>query len=193
MKNLSQLGYIFLIIGLFGIYTNFSNQTTQYIVWFCNHSAIIIGLAILYNSRAWLSAQISLGLFPQLVWSLDYLSKLFTDNYLFNITNYMFDPTYPTSMYVMSLNHLIMTPLALYIVWQLKPKLAWKEAMTHIILLIPISLSYPAKYNLNCLVEPCVPFLPSTLYTIYYPILVLTIAYLTNRFILYLYHRTSTL
>ncbi|MFQ5621685.1 MAG: hypothetical protein ACE5FT_07665, partial [Candidatus Nanoarchaeia archaeon] len=97
------VGWLFIAIGLAGIFVNVHLGTAPYILWFCNHTAIVLGIAFLFRSPYWITAEVSVGLIPQLLWGIDYLSKLFFGtHWLGGFTSYMFSPEYHYLHYYMS-------------------------------------------------------------------------------------------
>ncbi|MEM3126853.1 MAG: hypothetical protein QW331_02180 [Candidatus Woesearchaeota archaeon] len=91
-----------------------------YFFWLSNHISFFIGLAILFKSSFWLTAELSIAFVGELGWIVDFLSKLIFGVYLFGSTEYMFSPTYPTTLYWASMNHLIILPFGLAALFLLK-------------------------------------------------------------------------
>ena len=171
-KILNTIGILFILLGVAGIIVNINTQTLHFLIWFCNNTSFIIGAAILFRSRFWLTAELSIAFFPQILWSIDFLSKLFFDKFIFGFTDYMFFPSYPKALYILSWNHLFILPVALIVLYYMgKPvKDAWKGSAIHgAIILIP-SFLLSSLGNINCVTESCIFFIPTNLaYKILWP------------------------
>lgn len=160
---ISAIGAWFLLFSIASLFILINNDSQVYLLWLCNHMGFILGLALLFRSRFWLLAEISLGLLPQLFWSIDFIAYKFFNVYIFNVTSYMFDPSYPKAMYYISMNHLAMVPIALialYFLGQPKKK-AYYGALLHGSLLFIISLFFTnPMQNINCSFKSCMPMIP---------------------------------
>lgn len=185
-KFLTATGYILLALGVVGIIANIYTETTNFIIWFCNHTVIILGLAFLFRSRFWITAELSIALIPQVFWSMDFLSKLLFNKYIFGFTSYMFSPDYNPLLYYLSLDHLIITPIALIGLWYLgKPVWAWEGSLLHGVLLMIPSYIFANGDNLNCMWKSCVPFIPTTtLYPILWPLIFVFLVILPTNWLL---------
>ena len=84
------LALIILFFGVGGMLQYLISGRWQYIFWFCNHASIIIGILILLKNKYWLTAELSLALVPQLVWSIDFFGFLLFKKTIFGITDYVF-------------------------------------------------------------------------------------------------------
>jgi len=187
--RLDILGYVLILFGLVGLVANIINNTFYNFIWFCNHMSILLGIAFLARSRVLMMAELSIALIPQLIWSIDFLGKLFFDIYIFNTANYMFALEYQPVFYYLSLNHLLLIPVAIYGVWKLgKPVWAWKWSVVHGLILVPFSLIF--GHNLNCLGKSCLPAIPSgTAYYVLGPIAAVAMFWISNWIIINLYKK----
>ena len=168
---LTIIGIFYIVLGLTGIIVNIRAGTSYNLVWFCNHASIILGIAFLFRSSFWVTAEINIGLIPQLLFSIDFLGKLIFDKFVFGFTDYMFSPHFGKIFFILSWNHVFMMPIALIGLYFLKArKDAWKGSFIHGLLLIPLSYIFANGMNLNCMHESCVPFIPTTqFYNLYWP------------------------
>ena len=119
-----------LLILFFVIRTIFliKDGSFQDIFWLCNHAPLIFGIAILFRSSFWITAEISFVFIGVLVWVIDYFSKIIFDFHIFGSTAYLFLITNQGFFYVTSLIHLFSLPLAIWALLLIKKKepSAWK-------------------------------------------------------------------
>jgi hypothetical protein len=167
---LNIIGITIIILSILRTYILITDSTPIHIFWLCNHIPIIIGIAILFRSSFVLIAETSLLLIGSLNWSLDFLSKLFFDKYLLGSTSYIF-AAFSADSGISILSHLSLLPLAIiaiFLIGKPEPK-AWQLSIIHMIILIPSSFYFTETYNLNCLLEPCISWLPD--FALYTPLL----------------------
>ncbi len=165
-----------MLIGITPAITFLLFGNAQYIVWFSNHTFIIIGIGLLLNSRFLVFAELCLGLLPEAYWSIDFISKLLTGKFLFGTTAYMFNNGSFDLVHLYSLQHLLFVPMALLaLFWLGGPiKKAWIGSVVHMGILFFVSRLFPVKYNLNCVFNSS--FLPvqfTKYYQIIWPIIIL--------------------
>ena len=132
------------------------------IFWLCNHAPLVLGIAILFRSGFWITAEISFVFAGVFIWVADYFSKILFNIHVFGSTDYLFPITNQGFFYVTSLVHLFSLPLAIWALFLINKKeaSAWKGAIIHAIILIPFTV-YFREYNLNCFLEPCISWIPS--------------------------------
>ena len=94
---LNIIGIFFILLGLTGIVANIINKTPYNLVWFCNHTSLILVIAFLFRSSFWITAEVSIGLIPQMLFSIDFLGKLIFNKFPFGFTDYMFSPHFKKS------------------------------------------------------------------------------------------------
>jgi len=178
------IGILLIVGGVTGVVFNMVSGTAFRLLWLCNHANIILGLAFIFGSSFWASAEINLIFFPQLFWTIDFLSKLLFGRFVFGFTDYMFSPAYEGISYALSLSHLFVLPIAFVGLWFLKSsKDGWKGSVLHGILLIPISLAFTTA-NLNCMRESCISFIPSGIvYQILWPFAIFAAVLIVNFFL----------
>ena len=165
------IGIFFLALGLISTTVFYAYDQLTSLLWFCNNTSFVLGLAFLLRSKFLITAETVLGFVPQVIWTVDYLGNLFGVN-IFNATTYMFDPSYPTMLYVLSLHHLLLLPAMLYGIRSIGfHKLGWIGALGHGALLWAVSffLTNP-ELNLNCIHQSCVSILPTTMYSFIWPL-----------------------
>lgn len=185
---LNVLGWIFLFLGLASITWYVKFQNWRYAVWFCNHSMIIAGIAVLCRNRFWLTAMLNWSLIPVTAWVVDFLCKIIFGIHLLGITEYMFTGSF--WMHLISLQHLFTVPLMLFALHLLgKPApLAWIGTTIHgtILWLISYFLITP-DYNINCAHHACVTmnWLPD--YVVMWPIVAFVMFFSTNKFLCWVF------
>ena len=131
MDKREIFGWLCLAIGITPIITFLFFSRVEYIAWFSNYTFIILGLALLYRSPFWAFAQLCLGLVPELIWSADFLWKVFTGDYLIGITQYMFISTGFDWIHLYSLQHILFVPVSIYALFLLggPVKNAWQGSI----------------------------------------------------------------
>ncbi|MBI4450740.1 hypothetical protein HY642_02080 [Candidatus Woesearchaeota archaeon] len=152
------VGGLFILLSAAGATILVRNGVPEYLLWFCNHTTLIMGIALILRSPTLLAAELYIAVIPQMVWSADFLVKRFFGTDLLGISNYMFNG-YPADMYYFSLSHLVIVPVALYALWALgRPDAkAWNWAIFHGTLLFVVSLLVFPAANLNCVHKSCLP------------------------------------
>lgn len=81
--------FFFLLQGLIG-YTYLRAGQPSYFLWFCNHTPLLIGLAILFRKVVFVKALLNVGFFLQLFWAIDFFGMLLFQTSFFHVTDYMF-------------------------------------------------------------------------------------------------------
>ena len=181
------VGWLFILFGIVGVIINLYLGSTYNLIWLCNHMSIVLGVAFIHKSRTWISAELSIALIPQLFWSIDFIGKLITGEFIFGATEYMFSINYNPLLYYLSLNHLFITPIALVGLWHLGgARKAWKQACTHGIVLLFFSFAFMNGHNLNCFKESCVPFIlmSGITYQVLWPILFFILVVIPTNWVL---------
>lgn len=172
-------------LGVLGIAVNIYLDFWRNLIWLCNHMSIILGIAFLGRNRFWITAEMNLAMIPQLIWSIDFIGALLTGTFVFNSTQYMFSPEYNPFLYFLSLNHLFITPIALFGLYRLGGAVnALSGSAIHGIILWAASHLFVKDMNLNCLITPCIPIAPEP-YFLTLPILYAIMMVVTNRLLLW--------
>jgi hypothetical protein len=190
-KILNIIGIFFLIIGIASISRIFFPESTwQNIFWICGHTTLIMGLAIIFRNKFWLTAELNIILIPQIIWTIDYLGKLIFDKFLFGFTTYMFEGNWIFK--ILSYQHLFVFILTIYAVYLIKPsKKAWIGSIIHGIFLLSSGLIISEHYNINCAHRNCLNFqIPHYLLIWIITFLIMTI--LTNIILIKLFKKKRT-
>jgi hypothetical protein len=88
-------------------------------LWFSDIAMIVTAIALWTENRLLASIMAVGVLLPELVWNVAYFGRLVTGHEFGGITGYMFDATKPLYLRNLSLFHVILPPLLLYMVWRL--------------------------------------------------------------------------
>lgn len=157
---LDILGWVFLAMGITSVVWHVGFLKWQYAVWFCNHSMLITGTAVLLRNRFWLTAMLNWSVVPITIWVVDFIGKVLFNTHIFNVTNYMFEG--PSWGHIISMQHLFAVPLMLYaLILMGKPnKWAWLGTLLQSAILFVLSYFYiTPDYNINCVHTACISWL----------------------------------
>jgi len=184
---LNLIGVFLVVLGVVRIFQLVFFIEPVHVFWLCNHAIIFIGIAILFRSSFWLIAEFIFLFWGQILWLVPFLlyfifgivvpgssAHLIYDSRLINIISVMV--------------HFLALPLGFVAILLLgkKEKFAWRGAIVHSLILLPIVLYFGVYYNLNCLLSPCFDFIPKfnlyplALYAFYFLVFVLPLNYLIN-------------
>ncbi len=156
-------------------------------LWFSD-LAVIITCIVIWLESSLLSSMMALSvMFGEVVWNLDFFTRLITGWNPLNITAYMFDPTSSLFIRGLSLFHVFLPVLLLWLLYRLgynRKALLWQTLFAWVVLLtcffftpthaninlvfglrlIPQTLIYPKLYLiLGMLLLPTLIYLPSHL------------------------------
>lgn len=119
-------------------------------LWFSDIALIGLVPALWMESSLVASMMAVSVLLPEILWNISYLSGLLTPWQIRGLTGYMFDRQYPLYLRSLSLFHVFLPPLLLYLVWRLgyderaliaQTILAW--------IVVPITYAAKPKENIN--------------------------------------------
>jgi hypothetical protein len=96
-------------------------------LWFCD-IALLLTVAALWLESSLLASMQCVAVFgASLLWSADFLARLLTGHFLIRWTHYMFKPEVPLVIRALSLFHLWLAVLLLWMVWRLGyDRRAWR-------------------------------------------------------------------
>ena len=139
------------------LWFNFEASRYNVFYWFCNHTPLMFSLAFFYGKDRIIKAIINLGFLPQILWTVDFLMKIFFGFYTFGFTRYVFDDALGIYVLVPILIHMFSTNVAF--IATIKKKVDLKILMysvIYVVLLYGITLVYSAQeINVNCVYEMC--------------------------------------
>ena len=122
----------------------------QNFLYFCDLGNLLIGLALWIESALLISWQATGLLLFQSLYAVDLLGTVFLGRHVIGGTEYMFDPSIPVLLRLMSLFHLVTPPLLLWTIWRLgyDPR-GWKLQTLTAWIVVPINYFWRPGYNIN--------------------------------------------
>jgi hypothetical protein len=115
--------------------------------------ALIATVPALWLESSLLASMMLVGvLLPELVWNAAFFGRLFTGKRLFGLTDYMFDPTKPRYLRAISLFHVFLPPLLLWMVVRLgydSDALVGQTLLAWVVLPLTYRLADPRVDNVN--------------------------------------------
>jgi hypothetical protein len=93
----------------------------QNFLWACD-IALFLTVVALWRENAWLASSMAVAvLLPELAWNVDFFARLIAGRDVFglNATGYMFDPAIPRPVRALSLFHLFLPIVLLWLVYRL--------------------------------------------------------------------------
>jgi hypothetical protein len=88
-------------------------------LWFSNVAFLAAAVALWAESRLWASTMAVAVALPEMVWAVSYLGNLFFGVDLIGLAGYMFDPGIPEFIRGISLYHLFMPPVLIWMLHRL--------------------------------------------------------------------------
>ena len=178
------VGYLMISIFLFTAIIFYFTGHLKELLWFSNHAPLIIGLALLYRNKFWLTVEVILGFVPELVWIIDFIYSLIYSVPFFGVISYL--SLQSPMHYIISLQHLMVIPLAVICLWKMGiHKDAFSGAFAQIAVLWAASYLVGFSSNTNCVFKACLPILMYPAYFMFYPFLIVGITWVTYRLLLY--------
>ena len=125
-------------------------------LWFSDIALILTGVALWLESPL-LAGMMAVGvLLPETGWNLSYFAGLLTGKHLSGVAAYMFDQDTPRYLRALSLFHVFLPPLLVWLVWRLgyAPEAAVAQiALAGIVLPLTYALTDPEE-NINKVYGP---------------------------------------
>lgn len=90
-------------------------------LWFSNVALLLTCVALWLESRLILTMQAISITLPEIVWIIDFFTALVTGSHPVGMTRYMFDPGYLLFIRLLSLYHVVLPPLLVWLVLKLGP------------------------------------------------------------------------
>lgn len=184
---LNFIGTFLIILGLIRVFQLLFFGVPVHVFWLCNHVIIFIGIAILFRNSFLLMGEFCLLFIGEFIWVVAVMLYGFFDVVIPGNSAYLI---YGGGFinFISVLVHFLTLPLGLWAIILIgkKQKFAWTVGLIHSAILLPVILYFGSNYNLNCLIKPCISFIPNIpLYSIlvipiYFLIFVIPLNYLTN-------------
>jgi hypothetical protein len=106
--------FVLLLVPVYTVHHGLGN-----FLWFSNVALLTTMVALWWQSRLLISMMALATLIPETGWLLDFLVRLLTGNHLFGLTEYMWDPLHPLLVRALSLYHIPLPILLLWLVYRL--------------------------------------------------------------------------
>ncbi len=120
-------------------------------LWFSD-VALFVMLAAVWLESSLLASMMAVGvLIPELAWNVGYFGRLITGHKMFSLTDYMFDSSKSLFLRALSLFHVILPALIIWMLWKLgfhESSLFYQLALGWTVLLITYFFTDP-KENIN--------------------------------------------
>src|SRR5688572_18805376 len=144
-----KIGLTVFIVVLVPVYWHHYGPSN--FLWFSDIGLFGAAVALWTGSRLIASMMLLAAAVPDMVWNIDLLVALVSGWHPFGITAYMFDPAVPAYLRALSLFHLFLPPLLIWMVWTLgydRRALAAQTLLTWVVLPLTYALTDPRK-NIN--------------------------------------------
>ncbi len=184
---LNFFGVFYITIAIIAFYDSIINKGLSSVLWFSYTVFLFIGLGILFRSSYLIGSQLNIILFPYILWSIDFIYRLFSKDSLLGITDYIF-LSRPFISQIISLQHLIIIPISLISLYSIKFKRTnfWIFSIIQIIFFFILTriFSSPSE-NINCVFRNCLIFnIPSSIYIFLWFIGYFLMIFLANFFLI---------
>jgi hypothetical protein len=117
---------VFILIVLFIIISLLLEKEYVSLLWMCYTAMALIAVGIIMKKPDLILSQIIILFIPDLLWIIDSFFILITGNYLLGITRYLFIGDRTLLQQVLSTQHLVTVPLALFALSLMKIKKSYK-------------------------------------------------------------------
>jgi len=122
----------------------------QNFLFFCDLGNFLVAVALWTESALIFSWQATGLLLFQTLYTLDLIISLLFYKHPIGGTEYMFDPTIPLAVRLLSLFHVVMPPLLVWAVWRLGyDSRGWKFQTLTTWIVVPINYFWRREYNVN--------------------------------------------
>ncbi|MFW6230606.1 MAG: hypothetical protein ACOC32_01130 [Nanoarchaeota archaeon] len=112
------VGAFFLIIQSITTITYLQAGQPQNLLWFCNHTPILLSIAFFLKKKDIIKTVLNVGLIPQAIWSIDFIIRLLFGIFPFGVTAYMFEHVHGWSFIGSVLAHVFSSILAFGLVYR---------------------------------------------------------------------------
>lgn len=120
-------------------------------LWFSDIALIAIAIALWFESALIVSMMAIGTLLPELLWNVSFFGQLVTGRHVSGLTDYMFDPRRPRYVRALSLFHVILPALMLWLIARLgydTRALAAQTVLAWVVLVLSYRLTDP-RDNVN--------------------------------------------
>ncbi|MCA9497504.1 MAG: hypothetical protein KC589_11280, partial [Nanoarchaeota archaeon] len=159
-----------------------------------NHTPLFFAFAFFLGKKDVIKGLINVGFLGQFFWTLDFLSKLIFNSYIFKVTNYIFEADNGMWVLVPIGIHVFATNLAFLFTYKKKPTIYTAfYSLIYIIFLYAGTLTYTlAERNVNCIMQICgATSLTFNNYTNFWPIIAFFLVAMPTQGIQYLVYKLT--
>jgi len=122
----------------------------QNFLYFCDLGNFLIAIALWLESALIFSWQASGLLVFQTLYSIDLIAAALTGKHLIGGTEFMFDASVPLWVRLLSLFHLVMPPLLLWMIWRLGyDSRGWKLQTLTAWIVVPLNYFWRPEHDVN--------------------------------------------
>lgn len=150
--SLIFIGVVLIIMGVFAFGYNIYYEKAFNLFWLCYIGLILMGIGSLMKSGNLLISQINILTIPALVWAVDFIYYLIFNHPLLGISNYFFASGYTFAQKIISLQHMLAIPLALYAlsIVKIRETDMWIWSFGEAVIVYVLTLMFTNKiYNIN--------------------------------------------
>ena len=155
-------GVFFVVLGILAIINSFFYLEVASFLWLCYLSLILIGAGMIFRSSYLIVMQLNIVFIPLVFWNVDFFYQLFSKKSLYGITDYFFTGGLNSLGSFVSLQHIYILPLSVYIVYRLgvKDRRIWIASFIEVLIVFFASLFFSsASENANCVIVSCADFI----------------------------------
>lgn len=172
------IGFLMLMLFVVQAGLLYLSNELRYLWWFSNHAPLIIGLALIFRSSVWLTAEVAIGIIPEAIWITDFVYHALTGSFLTGVTSYL--AQLQSVQYVVALQHLVVIPFALACLWILGSENGIMISFSHGVVLWLSGYILSPELNINCSHKACVSFLEHPAYVLFWPFAAMLIIAISN-------------
>ena len=144
-----KIGYTIFVCLLVPVY--WAKYGPANFLWFSD-IALLLTLPALWLESSLLASMMAVGvLLLEIAWNLDFFGRLVSGKSLFELSKYMFDPSIPLGVRALSLFHIVLPPLLLWMVYRLgydERAFIAQTILAWVVLLLSYWLAKPSE-NVN--------------------------------------------
>jgi hypothetical protein len=165
----------------------------QNFLWFSDVNLFLVYLGVMTERKLLASMAAVGGIFLELLWIVSILSGIALENPFLNIAGYMFDPAIPVWIRILSLFHVALPPLLLWLILRLGyDRRAWlvQTALAWLVLALTRLLTDPSR-NINLAFGDKMLSVSGVTYMFIEAVCVVLIFWITHRFLIWFTSRTK--
>ena len=121
-------------------------------LWFSDIALIALAVALWLESALIASMMALAVLLPEVFWNIAFFSRLLTGRRVSSLADYMFDATKPRFLRALSLFHVVLPPLLIWLVYRLgydHRAFVWQTLLAWLVLPVTYAVVRPQDENIN--------------------------------------------